>query len=288
MRHARVAKTVLKLLEAGYKNEAQQLLLSSIRAASQGTQMLKGLLSYLSMSELDRHIELIYGSEFFVREYSSVIQQTLADPKVSPKAKQELSSLSDDTYLTELSQQTIETVAKHITEKELQQILSAIERYEPGETPLWAAASLNSNRIQKGWLLHRTNNADQIESNGFLYGIEDMRLLALTTHIGDAYKKQGGYNFAFTPKDFKHYGRRGHYGDELILFYAPYVYMHHYADDEPQAVFWGKDAEHIQQVYEDDGYYTILVEDKDGEEDEVEVSDIADLIDVVRKSTGKR
>jgi hypothetical protein len=60
-----------------------------------------------------------------------------------------------------------------------------------------------------------------------------------------------------------------------VLLYAPYVLIRHDADQEPQAIFWGPDAESIKYVYMDGGYTISL--DWDGVEIEVTATDIEEL-----------
>lgn len=289
----KVVKTIGHLLKRSYidVDTASTILSAYLKRATRGHRMLKDLISYLSLHKKDRRIELLYIAEFYIRNNNySIIENTLDDPRTPSQVVQEISNLSEDEYLTDLSQKAVLALAQHISDKDKQNLLREISDSSPEDYPLWEAAYLISSKVLHGWLFHCTNsaNADDIESEGFRYGVDDMRYLALTTYVGKSMKKNGGFNFAYTPRDFKLYGKRNRYGSKVILFYAPYVYLYHDLDNEPQAIFWGKDATNIHRVYNYDGDYTILFEEDDGDEEEVEVSSINDLVSLMEKRTGKK
>jgi len=105
--------------------------------------------------------------------------------------------------------------------------------------------------IKKQWLIHLTDHASNIWSNGFEYGTYDMTALGLTIYATHDSKKYGGYNFAYTINDFERYGDTGdhkhnfRYGDEAILFRSSGVRTYHSGDEEYQVIFWGKNASDI-------------------------------------------
>lgn len=123
------------------------------------------------------------------------------------------------------------------------------------EYPAWAYFDKPS-IVKNQWLIHFTNEPDDIALNGFKYGVDDMEKLGLTTHLGEFDKKYGGYNFAYLLKDFNSYGRAGHgsrggeykYGKEAVIFRASGIKVYHYGDEEPQVIFYGNTATNIIPV----------------------------------------
>jgi hypothetical protein len=109
--------------------------------------------------------------------------------------------------------------------------------------------------LKEQWLIHVTDNADAIESEGFTKGMDQIEKLGLTTNFGDYHKKHGGYNFAYTLYDFKRYAKTNRgwvggykYGKEIILFRCSGVRIQHYSDEEYQTIFWGKLATNINKI----------------------------------------
>jgi hypothetical protein len=122
------------------------------------------------------------------------------------------------------------------------------------EYPAWSYFDDNPQLIKNQWLIHFTNDADNITKNGFKYGVNDMTKLGLTTHLGEFDKKYGGYNFAYTLNDFKKYGASSYgnwsksgykYGNEAVIFNASGIKVWHYGDEEPQVIFYGNTAKNI-------------------------------------------
>jgi hypothetical protein len=122
--------------------------------------------------------------------------------------------------------------------------------------------------IKRQWLIHLTDHAKDVWSNGFKYGTYDMTELGLTTYKTQDSKQYGGYNFAYTINDFERYGDTGDhrhnfkYGDEAILFRSSGVRAYHYGDDEYQTIFWGDNASDIIWLE----YGEIEWGDREGEE----------------------
>lgn len=127
------------------------------------------------------------------------------------------------------------------------------------EYPAWVY--YNSPKIIKNtWLVHFTNNVDSIVKNGFTKGVNEIEKLGLTTHIGEFYKKYGGYNFAYTIEDFKKYAKKEKeykYGDSLVIFKSSGVRLFHTGDDEYQTIFWGKEATCINGIKNENGDWVI-------------------------------
>ena len=107
--------------------------------------------------------------------------------------------------------------------------------------------------------------------------------LALTTlHCGD-YKDHQGYNFAYTAGDASRYGfSRGSakYGDEAVIFQAPYLLFDHLGDQEPQCIFWGPSARSIVLVTDASRAPCITLEDDWG----VEYGDEERFVSAIEKT----
>lgn len=112
------------------------------------------------------------------------------------------------------------------------------------EYPTWSFFD-KPTLIRNKWMIHFTNDAESIASEGFKYGVDDMTKLGLTTHLGEFEKKFGGYNFAFPVNNFYEYGAIKKYGKEAIVFQASGLGIHHYGDNEYQIIFYGNTARNI-------------------------------------------
>ncbi len=120
------------------------------------------------------------------------------------------------------------------------------------EYPAWSYFDDSPQLIKNQWLIHFTNNADDIAREGFKYGVDDMTKLGLTTSLGEFDKKYGGYNFAYLLSDFPKYSTRDYtrgggykYGKEAVVFNASGIKLWHHGDQEPQVIFYGKTATNI-------------------------------------------
>ena len=130
---------------------------------------------------------------------------------------------------------------------------------EDAEYPAWSYFS-SATLIKNQWLIHFTKDAWGIAKNGFTRGVSEIEKLGLTTHLGEFDKKYGGYNFAFRANIYNRYatGRFGYkYGEEMVMFIGSGMEMHHYGDEEPQVIFWGKKANNIVPITKQDGEYTV-------------------------------
>lgn len=109
------------------------------------------------------------------------------------------------------------------------------------------------------WLIHFSDNASDIATNGFRFGAEDFTALGLTTHFGDKVRKKGpGWNFAFKAND-----RRGviggikKYGKEAVVFQSGGVEAFHDGDNESQVVFWGPNVKERFYIHSDGGEWQV-------------------------------
>ena len=102
--------------------------------------------------------------------------------------------------------------------------------------------------VKDDWLVHFTDHANAIAHQGFKYGVDDPRMLALTTHLTDNAKQRGGYNFAFEADDASHLRQGKKYGKQFVVFKASGIMTFHYGDNQRQVIFWGADAHDIVPV----------------------------------------
>jgi hypothetical protein len=97
--------------------------------------------------------------------------------------------------------------------------------------------------VKNQWIVHFTNDADSIYSEGFKHGTDEMEKLGLTTWLSDADKKYGGYNFGYLISDkYKMDHGKYVYGDEAVLFRASGYRFYHNGDEEYQTIFRGATA----------------------------------------------
>jgi hypothetical protein len=105
------------------------------------------------------------------------------------------------------------------------------------DQPSWNL--LNYSGAGYGWLVHFGRDASAIAYEGFDKGVYQVDKLALThLHCGD-YTDHEGYNFAYRAEVASRYGfDRGSakYGDEAVIFQAPYLLFYHDGDQEPQCI----------------------------------------------------
>lgn len=128
---------------------------------------------------------------------------------------------------------------------------------DDADVPTWA--HMNFIKILRNkWLVHLTDNADGVVKDGFIYGVDNIDKLGLTTYMGDFDKSYGGYNFAYDINDVERFGISGNgykYGSEAVFFRASGAKISHYGDEEDQVIFYGKTATDRIPAYKgDDGW----------------------------------
>ena len=124
-----------------------------------------------------------------------------------------------------------------------------IMQNDPAEAPSFLHMSYEG-IVRNKWLLHYTDNPDEIVREGFTIGMGDLDRLGLTTYYTNK-AKGGGYNFA-VPADQAHSIRDFEFGKHAVLFRASGVMTYHWADSFNQVIFWGRDARDIIPIYHND------------------------------------
>jgi hypothetical protein len=137
-------------------------------------------------------------------------------------------------------------------------------KYDEYEDPSWAFMDF-AGVVKNQWLVHLTDSPDGIIKEGFKNGLEDFTSIAYTRRY-DAERgtdKNYMYIFAYTPYDFKRFGRanRGReykYGKDAIVFKSSGVRVLHHGDEEYQTIFMASTATDMIPVYhggEEKEYY---------------------------------
>lgn len=134
------------------------------------------------------------------------------------------------------------------------------------EAPAWYYLE-DPSLVKNKWLIHFSDDAYNIAKNGFIYGVDDIDLLAYTTHLNQSAKEQGGYNFAYLASDFDRFYKGFHgkpkYGSEAVLFRASGVKLWHIGDEEYQVIFYGDTAkDFIYLHYDEDSYQWQIISTK--------------------------
>lgn len=118
--------------------------------------------------------------------------------------------------------------------------------------PAWSFFDDDPKVVKNQWLIHFTDNAKTISTEGFRYAVDDMTKIGLTTHLSEFDKSDIGYCFAYTLDDFHKYGRAASfssteykYGSEAVIFNASGIEVWHYGDEEPQVIFYSDTAKNI-------------------------------------------
>lgn len=129
--------------------------------------------------------------------------------------------------------------------------------HNPVDAPTWAHGDLRKDQLipRTEWLVHFSDHADDIARQGFIYGMDDMDRLGLTTYFKKE-AKTGGYNFAFTANSWEanQVADSTKYGKHAVLFQNSGVMIDHYGDQEDQVIFHGEDVDPRNIVYLENDY----------------------------------
>lgn len=216
------------------------------------------LRDYLSMSKEAKMEFLPHEYSYFFDDFLEETDTEFNTPKetrssnFADEPEEEVDMFDNNielmTWLEHNDRETYDAFAEYLYKK----IKNYTLPIEDAEYPAWSYFDGDPELVKNQWLIHFTNNADDIAKKGFKFGVDDMTKLGLTTHLGEFDKKYGGYNFAYLLSDFTRYGRRGHYstqeykyGKEAVVFNASGIKVWHYGDEEPQVIFYGNTARNI-------------------------------------------
>ena len=214
------------------------------------------LKNYLTMNKRDMGEEL---ARAFPSEFWEFLERTNPDVQESLRSQYE-----DYEYIDDFS-----SIPDGVLTEFLEDCGTDILNKDPVYAPLFLHASYEG-LVKNQWLIHFTDDAFSISSKGFTRGVDNMAHLGLTTNFSENVKKNGGYNFAYLLNDFERYafegrgGGRPRYGSECVIFRASGVKIYHYGDNEPQVIFWGKDARDIIPITRDGNDEWVLPTDDHG------------------------
>jgi len=212
------------------------------------TEPMSYLKKYLNMSDKDKYSELAYN-------FSQYIEEFVFNSDVNNRNKllDELEKQLDGAKYFEIQeigeaflishQDLMNEYGKYVYEN-----IQDKDDVSAEELPSWVYLD-NPTLIKKQWLIHFSDSASDIAKEGFKYGADSVDKLGLTTWLSSFDKANGGYNFAYTLNDFEKYGNNSNndykYGKEAVLFISSGIKTYHWGDAEPQVIFWGKLAQDI-------------------------------------------
>lgn len=101
--------------------------------------------------------------------------------------------------------------------------------------------TLDYKRVDKpGWSVHFTDDPNDIQRQGFIYGHPDYEGVHLTTHKRSR-QERPGYNFAYRAGDprARRTASTGGYGRHAVVFPSGGVSAYHAGDEEDQHIFHG-------------------------------------------------
>ena len=111
--------------------------------------------------------------------------------------------------------------------------------------------------VNNQWLVHFSDNADEIWRDGFEYGTADYDNLNYSD-CGNIYNKENeGIAFAFEADDVNKSSDSTRYGQEAVMFQASGVKAYHYGDCEDQVMFWTHDAKNLVWLRKDNGEWYV-------------------------------
>ncbi|MEK6828580.1 MAG: GNAT family N-acetyltransferase [Nanoarchaeota archaeon] len=253
VRDIAASKKLVDLFKSAEKNELSESLVKEFL-----TQDEVALKQYLSMSDDNKKLYLPHEFSYFFNDFleEEGIEFTMPKHMVpsnyadEPEVEEDMfdSEIELITWLENNNKELYNAFAEYLFKKIKDNTLPIPE----SEYPAWSYFDNSPELVKNQWLIHFTNNADDIAREGFKFGVDDMTKLGLTTNLGEFDKKYGGYNFAYLLSDFPKYSRRsytqggGHkYGKEAVVFNASGIKLWHHGDEEPQVIFYGKTASNI-------------------------------------------
>lgn len=212
------------------------------------------LKDYLSMSKEQKMAYLPHEYNYFFEDFLIETQTEFIPPKEIKQSnyldqpEEEMDMFDNTIELITWLEYNNKTIYNKFAEYLYDKIINIELPIPDADYPAWSYFD-KPELIKNQWLIHFTNdNAQTIAQEGFKYGVDDMTKLGLTTHLGEFDKKYGGYNFAYTLKDFPKYYKSFHnytYGNQAVIFNASGLKTYHHGDQEPQVIFYGNTAKNI-------------------------------------------
>lgn len=172
------------------------------------------------------------------RGAGQVMQRAGVDPDEFEASMQDF---DDDFYAM------AEKIANAMSQRDADSFHGHVSNMSPGEMPSNALMDLQTHMGRRGfmppgeWLIHFSDDAEEIWRTGFRFGQPSMDRLALTSYQHKSQKAGGGYDFAFVAQS-RHAiaaANKVRYGRDAVMFKAAGIPVYHSSDEETQIVFWG-------------------------------------------------
>jgi len=172
------------------------------------------------------------------RGANAVMQRAGVDPDEFEASAQEF----DDDFYDMASR-----IADAMTPRDADSFHGHVSNVSPGDMPSNALMDIQTHMGRRGylppneWLIHFSDDADEIWQSGFRFGQPNMDRLALTSYQHSSQKAGGGYDFAFVAQS-RHAAaaaNKARYGRDAVMFKAAGIPIYHSSDEETQVVFWG-------------------------------------------------
>lgn len=203
--------------------------------------------AYLNLTDEQKAEDLIWDEgqykldEFLEDEYfgQSIYNPEVSDPEIVVPENEELLQRAEAGEWDQIKKELPELYSKFGS-----WLIKHVFDMDPLSQPLWMYFDYPEEITSDTWLVHFTEDPDDIVKEGFKYGTWDIRRLALTSYWNQE-TKTGGYNFAFTIPD----ARPGKYGTYAVVFQAPGLRVYHSGDEEYQVIFVGSTAKNIHAIY---------------------------------------
>lgn len=199
--------------------------------------------SFQNISDLKRYLK---EKHLDVADYAYELLKWEGAPHLLKKANSSLDewkkAIDDGDWdaIYEIS----DKIFDNMSERDRDEFADYLSYFHSADAPSWAHMDVQGYILPSNeWLIHFSNNAEDIKYSGFQKGMDDLRRLGLTTHFTDEAKKFGGYNFAFIAdsKDAALAAKNGKYGNEAVMFKGTGIQVYHFGDNEYQVIFYGKD-----------------------------------------------
>lgn len=176
----------------------------------------------------------------------------------------------------EIAEQWIQKASQEQQEK----FKDYVQKQSFTHTDVWGPAYQHfeyESFIKPTWLIHFTDNPQEIKQNGFSFGHEEFSGLGLTTWKANR-KKSAGYNFSFkvNDRDIKFVAEEHKYGKHAVVFWGAGIETYHSGDEENQIIIWGPsiDTNMIFAIYSGNDEWTV----NDDDDKERFKGDIEDVI----------
>jgi hypothetical protein len=215
------------------------------------------LRDYLSMSKDAKKEDLPHEFHYFFDDFLTETGTEFHMPKetrpsnYADEPEEEVDMFEDTIELMTWLQNNDREVYDSFSEYLYEKIQNNELPISDSEYPAWSYFDDSPKLVKNQWLIHFTDNANEIARDGFKFGVDEMTKLGLTTQLGEFDKKYGGYNFAYLLSDFPKYAMGNYsrglykYGKEVVVFNASGIKVWHHGDEEPQVIFYGNTATNI-------------------------------------------